>query len=45
MSHWKMSNWLLQQCINIKFCVKVGMNASDTYAMISEAYGGEAMKK
>jgi hypothetical protein len=25
--------------------VKLGVNASDTYVMLSEAYGGEAMKK
>jgi hypothetical protein len=30
--------------INIKFCVKLGKNESDTYAMLSEAYGREAMK-
>jgi len=36
---------LLEQPINIKFCVKLGKNASDTCAMLSEAYEGEAMKK
>jgi hypothetical protein len=25
--------------------VKLGRNASDSYAMLSEAYGGEALKK
>jgi hypothetical protein len=40
----KMSVRFLEQRINIKFCVKLGKNASDTCAMLSEAYGGEAMK-
>jgi hypothetical protein len=34
----------LEQQINIKFCVKLGKNATDTCAMLSKAYGGEAMK-
>jgi hypothetical protein len=41
----KMSDQFLEHQINIKFCVKLGKNASDTCAMQSEAYGGEAMKK
>jgi hypothetical protein len=40
-----MSDRFLDQRINIKFCVKLGKNASDTCAMLSDAYGGEAMKK
>jgi hypothetical protein len=40
-----MSDQFLEQWINIKFCVKLGKNASDTCAMLSEAYEGEAMKK
>jgi hypothetical protein len=40
-----MSGRFLEQRINIKFCVKLGKNASDTYAMFSEVYGEEAMKK
>jgi hypothetical protein len=40
-----MSDRFLEQRNNIKFCVKLGKNASDTFAMLSEAYGGEAMKK
>jgi hypothetical protein len=39
-----MRDRFLEQLINIKFCVKSGKNASDTYAMLSEAYGGEAVK-
>jgi hypothetical protein len=31
--------------MNIKFCVKLEKDASDTFAMLSEAYGGEDMKK
>jgi hypothetical protein len=34
----------LEQQINIKFCVKLEKNANDTCAVLSEAYGGEAMK-
>jgi hypothetical protein len=40
-----MSDRFLEQEININFCVKLGNNASDTCSMLSEAYGGEAMKK
>jgi hypothetical protein len=36
-----MSDWILQQQINLKFCVKLG---SDTCTMLYEAYGGEATK-
>jgi hypothetical protein len=39
-----MNDWFLEQQINIKFCVKLKKNASDTFAMLSEAYGGKAMK-
>jgi hypothetical protein len=41
----KMSDRFLEQRINVKFGVKLGRNASDTCAMLSEAYGGEAMKE
>jgi hypothetical protein len=40
-----MSDWFLEQWLNIKFCVKLGKNASDTCAMLSTAYGREIMKK
>jgi hypothetical protein len=36
---------VLEQRINIKFCVKFGKNASDIWATLSKAFGGEAMKK
>jgi hypothetical protein len=39
-----MSDWLLEQRIDIKFCVKLGRNASDTCAMLSKDNGGKAMK-
>jgi hypothetical protein len=39
-----MSDRFLEQRIDIKFYVKVGKNASDTCAMLSDAYGGEAVK-
>jgi hypothetical protein len=41
----KMSDRFLEQRINIKFCMKLGKNASDTCAMLSKAYGREAMEK
>jgi hypothetical protein len=41
----KMSDPFLDQWINIKFCVKLGKNASNNCAMLFEAYGGEGMKK
>jgi hypothetical protein len=41
----KMSDRFLEQRINIKFCAKLGKNASETCAMLSNAYGVEAMKK
>jgi len=31
--------------MDVKCCVKLGKNASDTCAMLSEAYEGEIMKK
>jgi len=39
----KMSEWFLEERINIKFYVKLDKNASDTCAMLSEAYGEEVM--
>jgi hypothetical protein len=35
----------LEQGIDIKFCAKLGKNASHTCALLSEACGREAMKK
>jgi hypothetical protein len=40
-----MSDRFSEQLIDIKFCLNSGKNASDTCAVLSEAYGGEAMKK
>jgi hypothetical protein len=40
-----MSDRFLEQGINIKFCVKLGKNATDIYVMLFEAYGREFMKK
>jgi hypothetical protein len=40
-----MRDRFLEQLINIKFCVKLGTNASDTCEMLFEAYGGEYMKR
>jgi hypothetical protein len=40
-----MSDLFLEQRINIKFCVKLGDNASDICVMLSQAYRGEAMNK
>jgi hypothetical protein len=41
----KMSDGFLEQRMDITFCMKLQKNASDTYAMVYEGYGGEAMKK
>ena len=35
----------LEQRINIKICVKIGKNASETLALLTVAYGEYAMKK
>jgi hypothetical protein len=43
--HWIMSHQFLKKLTNTTFCVKLGTNASDTCAMLSDAYGGGAMKK
>jgi hypothetical protein len=40
----KRNDRFLEQRINVKFCVKFGKNASDTCALHSEAYEGEAKK-
>jgi hypothetical protein len=39
-----MSDRFLEQRINFKFCVKLGKNASDTCAMPSKVYVGDAME-
>jgi hypothetical protein len=43
----KVSDRFLEQRINVKFCVKLGRNANDICAVLSEfnGGGGEAMKK
>jgi hypothetical protein len=49
---WRMCSYVSSQkrvigfiaMINIKFCVKLGKNASDICAVLSESYGAEAMK-
>jgi hypothetical protein len=41
----KISDRLLEESINIKFCVKLGKSASETLHMLTEAYGAGAMKK
>jgi hypothetical protein len=39
-----MSDRLLEQRINIKFCAKLGKSASETLQMLTEAYDADAMK-
>jgi hypothetical protein len=39
-----MSDRFLEQEIVVKFYMKLGKNASDACAMLSEAYGGEVVK-
>jgi len=38
-----MSDLFLEKQNNIRFCVKLGKNASDTCAILPKAYGGEAV--
>jgi hypothetical protein len=40
-----MSDRLLKQHINIKFCAKLGKSVSETLRMLTEAYGADAKKK
>jgi hypothetical protein len=40
-----MSDRLLQQRINIKFCAKFGKSASETLQTLTEAYSADTMKK
>jgi hypothetical protein len=41
----KMSDRLLEQRINIKFCAKLGKIASETLQMLTEAYDADSVKK
>jgi hypothetical protein len=41
----KMSDRLLEQCINIKFCTKLRKSVSETLQILTEAHGADAMKK
>jgi hypothetical protein len=41
----EMSHRVLEQRIDIQFCVKLNSNTSDTCAMLSEASGGNFMKR
>jgi len=40
----KMSDWFLEQQINIKFFVNLRRNVGDICAVLSEAYGGKLWK-
>jgi hypothetical protein len=40
-----MSDRLLEQRINIKFCAKLSKSAGETLQMLIEAYGADAVKK
>jgi hypothetical protein len=39
-----MSDRLLEQCVNIKFCAKLGKSTTETLQMLTEAYSADAMK-
>jgi hypothetical protein len=41
----KINDKNLEQRINIKFCMKIGKNASETLALLTVVYGEYAMKK
>jgi hypothetical protein len=40
-----MSDKNLEKQINVKFCVKIGKSGSETLALLTLAYGEDAMKK
>jgi hypothetical protein len=40
-----MSDRLLEQCIKIKLCAKLGKRTSETLQMLTEAYDADDMKK
>jgi hypothetical protein len=40
-----MSDRLLEQRINIKFCAKLGKSTNETLQMLTEAYDADVMKK
>jgi hypothetical protein len=40
-----MCDQFLEQRMDITYCVKLGENASETCAFLSQNYGWEAMKK
>jgi hypothetical protein len=40
-----MKDQFLEQEINIKFCVKLGKNATDTCAMLTNVHGGRSYEK
>jgi hypothetical protein len=40
-----MSDRLLEQRINMKFCAKFGKRVSETLQMLTEVYDADAMKK
>jgi hypothetical protein len=36
---------VIEQRVNIKFCVKLGKNRTEIYGMLQTAYGGEALSR
>ena len=40
-----MSDYKIEQCCTIKFCLKLGMNATETCGKLQEAYGDDALSQ
>ena len=35
----------VEQCVNVKFCVKLGKSATETYDLLKEVYGDKCLSR
>jgi len=35
----------VEQCVNVKFCVKLGKSATETYDLLKKVYGDECLSR
>jgi len=35
----------MEQCVNVKFCVKLGKSATETYDLLKKVYGDECLSR